>query len=186
MDVKNAFLNGILAVEIYTRQPEGFVDEDKPNHIFRIDRPFYGLKRADRGWYQSFRDGLECAETTSLRTDPSTFFGKPDGAKTWIIVYVDVLLDISRSEQIIRNVILTLGEHFILYKDHESACELVGVAIINNPADGIRTLSQYKAIKRTLKKFNMSACKAISSQMERNVIALLRSKSAPVVDKPYC
>ncbi|GKB11143.1 retrovirus-related pol polyprotein from transposon TNT 1-94 [Tanacetum coccineum] len=34
MDVKTTFLNGILREEVYVSQPDGFVDQDNPNHEF--------------------------------------------------------------------------------------------------------------------------------------------------------
>ncbi|GKD31460.1 retrovirus-related pol polyprotein from transposon TNT 1-94 [Tanacetum coccineum] len=34
IDVKMAFLNGILREEVYVSQPDGFVDQDNPNHEF--------------------------------------------------------------------------------------------------------------------------------------------------------
>ncbi|GJU84637.1 retrovirus-related pol polyprotein from transposon TNT 1-94 [Tanacetum coccineum] len=46
MDVKTTFLNGELREEVYVSQPEGFVDQDNPIHVYRLKKPLYGLKRA--------------------------------------------------------------------------------------------------------------------------------------------
>nr|GEW28967.1 retrovirus-related Pol polyprotein from transposon TNT 1-94 [Tanacetum cinerariifolium] len=38
MDVKTAFLNGELKKEVYVSQPEGFVDQDNPSHVYSLKR----------------------------------------------------------------------------------------------------------------------------------------------------
>nr|GEX23067.1 hypothetical protein [Tanacetum cinerariifolium] len=43
MDVKTTFLNGNLREEVYISQPDGFVDPDNPNHVYKLKRALYGL-----------------------------------------------------------------------------------------------------------------------------------------------
>ncbi|GJY41414.1 copia protein [Tanacetum coccineum] len=45
MDVKTAFLNDELCEVVYVTQPEGFVDQDKPNHVYKLKKALYGLNR---------------------------------------------------------------------------------------------------------------------------------------------
>nr|GEU74932.1 hypothetical protein [Tanacetum cinerariifolium] len=51
MDVKTAFLNGPLKEEVYVAQPDGFVDPDHPEKVYRLRKAVYGLKQALRAWY---------------------------------------------------------------------------------------------------------------------------------------
>nr|GEU54139.1 hypothetical protein [Tanacetum cinerariifolium] len=69
MDMKTAFLNGILK-EVYVSQPEGFVDQDR--HVFRLTKALYGLKQVPRAWYdmlfkfllsQQFIKGLQISQS---------------------------------------------------------------------------------------------------------------------------
>ncbi|GKD44435.1 retrovirus-related pol polyprotein from transposon TNT 1-94, partial [Tanacetum coccineum] len=46
MDVKTAFINGPLKEEVYVAQPDGFVDPDQPDKVYRLRKALYGLKQA--------------------------------------------------------------------------------------------------------------------------------------------
>nr|GFC80189.1 copia protein [Tanacetum cinerariifolium] len=48
MDVKTAFLNGILKDEVYVSQHPGFVSKQYPNHVYALEKSLYGLQHAPR------------------------------------------------------------------------------------------------------------------------------------------
>nr|GEZ11627.1 Gag-Pol polyprotein [Tanacetum cinerariifolium] len=51
MDVKTTFLNGPLKKEVYVAQPDGFVDPDHPEKVYRLRKALYGLKQSPKAWY---------------------------------------------------------------------------------------------------------------------------------------
>nr|GEU41259.1 retrovirus-related Pol polyprotein from transposon TNT 1-94 [Tanacetum cinerariifolium] len=51
IDLKTAFLNGPLKEEVYVAQPDGFVDPDHPEKVYRLRKALYGLKQAPKAWY---------------------------------------------------------------------------------------------------------------------------------------
>ncbi|GJR62631.1 integrase, catalytic region, zinc finger, CCHC-type containing protein [Tanacetum coccineum] len=51
MDVKMAFLNALLKEEVYVKHPDGFVDPDHLEKVYRLGKALYGLKQAPRAWY---------------------------------------------------------------------------------------------------------------------------------------
>ncbi|GKE06575.1 retrovirus-related pol polyprotein from transposon TNT 1-94 [Tanacetum coccineum] len=58
MDVKTVFLNGPLKEEFFVRQPDGFVDPNFPNHVYRLKKALYGLKQAPGAWYDKLSSFL--------------------------------------------------------------------------------------------------------------------------------
>jgi hypothetical protein len=58
MDVKSAFLNGVLEEEVYVRQPLGFENEKYPHRVYKLRKVLYGLKQTPRAWYGRLRGFL--------------------------------------------------------------------------------------------------------------------------------
>ena len=54
MDVKIASLNGDLEEEIYTDQPEGFVELVQENKVCKLIKSLYDLKQTPKQWHEKF------------------------------------------------------------------------------------------------------------------------------------
>ncbi|GKC50847.1 retrovirus-related pol polyprotein from transposon TNT 1-94, partial [Tanacetum coccineum] len=76
MDVKTAFLNGELREEVYISQPEGFVDQDNPTHVYRLKKVLYRLKQAPRAWYDMLSKFLLSQEFSKGVVYPTLFTRK--------------------------------------------------------------------------------------------------------------
>ena len=44
MDMKNAFLNGLLQEEVYMQQPKGFEHEKYPLYVCKLKKALYDFK----------------------------------------------------------------------------------------------------------------------------------------------
>nr|GEY23485.1 retrovirus-related Pol polyprotein from transposon TNT 1-94 [Tanacetum cinerariifolium] len=73
MDVKTAFLNGNLRKEVYVSQPDGFVDQHNPNHVYKLKNALYGLKQAPRAWYDMLSSFLISQDFSKGLVDPTLF-----------------------------------------------------------------------------------------------------------------
>ncbi|GJX97742.1 retrovirus-related pol polyprotein from transposon TNT 1-94 [Tanacetum coccineum] len=51
MDVKNTFLNSFINKEVYVAQPPGFIDFEKPDHVYKLRKALYGLKQAPKACF---------------------------------------------------------------------------------------------------------------------------------------
>ncbi|GJV00027.1 copia protein [Tanacetum coccineum] len=71
MDVKSAFLNGLINKEVYVAQPPGFIDFAKPNYVYRLKKALYGLKQAPKAWYDQLKAFL-LKHDYSMGMDPKT------------------------------------------------------------------------------------------------------------------
>lgn len=54
LDVKNAFLHGLISEDLYMQQPPGMADSQHPTHVCKLQRALYGLKQAPRAWFDRF------------------------------------------------------------------------------------------------------------------------------------
>jgi hypothetical protein len=87
MDVKTAFLNGIIEEEVYIEQLEGFDTFDKDSHVCRLKRALYGLKQAPHAWYTRIDNYLTGLGFTKSEANENLYQIVVDG-KLFIIVFM--------------------------------------------------------------------------------------------------
>jgi hypothetical protein len=58
MDVKNAFLNGVIKEEVYVRQPPGFKNLKYSDRVYNLSKALYRLKQAPHAWYARLKTFL--------------------------------------------------------------------------------------------------------------------------------
>nr|GEU48886.1 hypothetical protein [Tanacetum cinerariifolium] len=73
------FLNDIIREEVYVSQPDGFVDKDNPNHVYKLKKALCGLKQAPYAWYDLFSKFLLSQEFSKGTVDPTFISQSPKG-----------------------------------------------------------------------------------------------------------
>ena len=67
MDVKTAFLNGVVEEEMYVEQPLSFETHDRESHVCRLKKVLYGLKQTLRPWYDRIDGFLSSLGFTKIK-----------------------------------------------------------------------------------------------------------------------
>jgi hypothetical protein len=89
MDVKRAFLNGVLEKEVYVWQQPGFESEKYPHRVYKLRKALYGLKQAPRAWYGRLRGFLFEKGFEIEKVDPTLFLLRQGRDILIVQVYVD-------------------------------------------------------------------------------------------------
>nr|GEW89638.1 copia protein [Tanacetum cinerariifolium] len=89
MDVKTAFLNGELKEEVYVSQPEGFVDQDNPSHVYKLKKALYSLKKAPCAWYDMMLSFIISQQFSKGAVDPTCFTWHAGNKLLLIPLYCD-------------------------------------------------------------------------------------------------
>ena len=160
LDVKTAFLHGDLEEELYMRQPEGFIKEDKKNLVRRLKKSLYGLKQAPRQWYKKFDSFMSSHGFTRCQADHCCYFKKFDNNFIILLLYVDDMLVVGSDMQEIVNLKQKLSKQFEM-KDLGAAKQILGMRIKRDTNSRTLLLSQDKYINKVLSRFNMQNAKVV-------------------------
>jgi histone deacetylase 1/2 len=162
LDVKNAFLHGVLEEEVYMKQPPGYEDPNTPNHICKLDKALYGLKQAPRAWYSRLSTKLQQLGFRPSQGDTSLFIYDTPGITVYVLVYVDDIIVTSSSHQAISTLVHDLNANFAI-KDLGDLHFFLGIEV-KKIQDGL-VLTQEKYASDLLAKLGMDKCKSSSTPL---------------------
>ncbi|GJT84192.1 retrovirus-related pol polyprotein from transposon TNT 1-94 [Tanacetum coccineum] len=162
MDVKTAFLNGNLREEVYVSQPDGFVDKDKPNHVYKLKKALYGLKQAPRAWYDMLSSFLISQDFSKGSVDP-TLFIRRDGKELLLVqIYVDDIIFAASTPELCDLFSKIMCSKFKMSMMGKISFFL-GLQISQSPR-GI-FINQSKYALESLKKYGFDSCDPVDTPM---------------------
>src|SRR5579859_2165350 len=182
MDVKSAFLNGPIQELVYVKQPPGFEDPKKPNHVYKLHKALYGLKQAPRAWYECLKDFLISNGFEIGKADSTLFTRKQDSDLFVCQIYVDDIIFGSTNKSFCDEFSRIMTKRFEMSMMGELKFFL-GFQI-KQLKEGT-FLCQIKYIQDMLKKFDMEKAKPIKTPMASNGHRDLTQEGKSVDQKLY-
>ncbi|KAJ9536421.1 hypothetical protein OSB04_un000398, partial [Centaurea solstitialis] len=182
MDVKCAFLNGVLQEEVYLEQPEGFVDPRYPNHVYVLDKALYGLKQAPRAWYETLTNYLLGVGYKKGTIDPTLFLRRSGSDLIIVQIYMDDIIFASTKPEMCQEFENTMKSQFKMSMMGELTFFL-GLQVRQCP-DGI-FINQSKYVHDLLKRFDFGGSNSAATPMPKNFQLNADSSGKPVDQKTY-
>nr|GEU57299.1 retrovirus-related Pol polyprotein from transposon TNT 1-94 [Tanacetum cinerariifolium] len=178
MDVKSAFLNGFINKEVYVVQPLGFIDFEKPNHVYKLKKALYGLKQAPKAWYDRLK-AFHIKHEYKIRMADNTLFTKKKSSNLIIVqIYVDDIIFALTCQDMCDEFAKFMHDKFEMSMMGELNFFL-GLQI-KQMKDEI-FFNQSKYIKEMLKKFGLEESKPMKTPMASDT-KLIKDEECESVD----
>nr|GEU32548.1 copia protein [Tanacetum cinerariifolium] len=178
MDVKSVFIYGFINKEVYVAQPPGFIEFEKPDHVYKLKKALYGLKQAPKAWYDRLKDFLIKHEYKIGMVDNTLFTKKKSSSLIIVQIYVDDIIFDSTSQYTCDEFAKIIHDEFEMSMMGELNFFL-GLQI-KQMEDGI-FFNQSKYIKEMLKKFGLEESKPMKTPISSDT-KLMKDKECESVD----
>lgn len=163
MDVKSAFLHGVLAENVYIQQPKGYVISGEEDKVYKLHKALYGLKQAPRAWFSRIEDYF-IKEGFVKSQNEETLFLKTNklGNVLFVSVYVDDLIYTRDEVSMMRDFKKSMEKKFDM-TDLGKMRYFLGIEVLQTSHE--IHISQAKYALEVLKRFGMENCNAVCNPM---------------------
>nr|GEX33913.1 retrovirus-related Pol polyprotein from transposon TNT 1-94 [Tanacetum cinerariifolium] len=162
MYVKTAFFNGNLREEVYVSQPDGFVDQDNPNHVYKLKKALYGLKQAPRVWFDMLSSFSISQDFSKGLVDPTLFIRRNGNDLLLVQIYVDDIIFAASTPELCDLFANLMCSKFNMSMMGKTSFFL-GLQISQSPR-GI-FINQSKYALESLKKYGFKSCDPVDNPM---------------------
>jgi hypothetical protein len=166
MDVKSAFLNGVIQEEVYVRQPPGFESSKYPDRVYKLSKVLYGLKQAPRAWYARLKTFLLEHGYVMGSVDNSLFSLNHGTDFLLVQIYVDDIIFGVSSHSLVSRFQEMMESEFQMSMMGEVTFFL-GIQVKQTKQGTF--VHQVKYTNYLMKKFNMTELKPVSILMSSAV-----------------
>eukprot|EP00253_Pinus_taeda_P006526 PITA_06526 len=160
IDVKSAFINGVLMEEVYIEQPLGYEKKGQEHKVCRLKKVLYGLKQAPRAWYNRIYSYLLENGFENCQGEPTLYIKEKDGKILIVVLYVDDVIFTGNDDYFIENFKTTMKEEFEM-TDIGLLKYFLGIEV--EPNGNEIFISEAKYVNEVLERFNMQESKAVIS-----------------------
>nr|GFA99901.1 retrovirus-related Pol polyprotein from transposon TNT 1-94 [Tanacetum cinerariifolium] len=181
MNVKTAFLNGNLREEVYVSQPDRFVDQDNPNHMYKLKKALYRLKQAPRAWYDMLSSFLISQDFSKGSVDPTLFIRRNGNDLLLVQIYVDDIIFAASTPKLC-DLFAKLMCSKLKISVMGKISFFLGLQISQNPR-GI-FINQSKYALESLKKYGFESCDPVDILMVEKS-KLDEDKEGKVIDPSH-
>lgn len=167
MDVKTAFLYGLIDQLIYVEIPKGPETEANKNMVCRLLKALYGLKQSPRLWYER-PSGilLEKLGLVHIHADHSIFITKAGVNGLIVSTFVDdIMIMRAKGSGMITRVKAELNAAFSMI-DMGPISLYLGLKVLRDREKRTIKLSQPAYIDKVLEKFHVDKANAVSTPMK--------------------
>ncbi|KAJ3692026.1 hypothetical protein LUZ60_012376 [Juncus effusus] len=172
MDVKSAFLNGVLEEEVYVEQPPRYMKIGEEKKVLKLKKALYGLKQAPRAWNTRIDTYFKENGFTQCPYEHALYVKKNEGNLLLVTLYVDDLIFMGNNGEMIEEFKSAMTREFEM-TDLGLMKYFLGLEVRQGKT-GI-FVSQETYAKEILKRNKMAYCNPVLTPMEpgRNFLSLM-------------
>ncbi|GKD59136.1 retrovirus-related pol polyprotein from transposon TNT 1-94, partial [Tanacetum coccineum] len=152
----------LLREELYVSQPDGFVDPDNPNHVYKLKKALYGLKQAPHAWYDMLSSFLISQDFSKGLVDPTLFIHREGKELLLVQIYVDDIIFAASTPELCDLFAKIMCSKFKMSMMGKISFFL-GLQISQSPR-GI-FINQSKYALESLKKYGFDSCDPVDTPM---------------------